>query len=415
MKRILIVGAIAGLLVAVSIAMLATQQGSPVPSVPAPVLTPDSMPARFSEAVNLTNNTRDSVYGQVVASDETVYVVWQDSVPSGQSPDGRYFSGNYDIFMMQSLDSGRTFGTAVNLSNNHGFSEHPQTSAYEESLYVVWADNTSGNKEVMFAKSDDSGENFGSEINLSTSLDDSFNQEIAVHENNVYVVWLEEGQSSSEVMLRTSRDGGDSFGDSVVVSENAAPSTLPKVAADSQGAHVVWSRLDESEMRGLYYASALDGSAIGEAKKLAAADELGEPQVIAGHGALYVISGGQDKIGVDGLFLATSRDGGETFSSEIIDVNGTFVNPLNVEAAAGDDSVLYVAGQVFSSDNEEILLLPILVGPEGTTVLGLSDLSNNEKISECPSIAISGENIFVVWEDLSPGNHEVLYARGEKI
>ena len=105
----------------------------------------------------------------------------------------------------------------------------------------------------------------------------------------------------------------------------------------------------------------------------------------------------------------------------MIDVNGTFVNPLNVEAAtANDDSMLlYVAGQVFVSGDEEILLLPLQVQSNMTittaTPLGLVNLSNNERISECPSIAISGNNIFVVWEDLSPGNHEILYASGEKI
>jgi hypothetical protein len=43
--------------------------------------------------------------------------------------------------------------------------------------------------------------------------------------------------------------------------------------------------------------------------------------------------------------------------------------------------------------------------------MGLANLSENPKISECPSIAISGDKIFVVWEDLSPGNHEILYSK----
>jgi hypothetical protein len=40
------------------------------------------------------------------------------------------------------------------------------------------------------------------------------------------------------------------------------------------------------------------------------------------------------------------------------------------------------------------------------------NLSNNTKISECPSIAMAGNNIYVVWEDMTPGNHDILYAKG---
>jgi hypothetical protein len=92
----------------------------------------------------------------------------------------------------------------------------------------------------------------------------------------------------------------------------------------------------------------------------------------------------------------------------MIDANGIFVNPLNVEVVASDAEVSYVAGQVFVSGNEEILLLE-MTGNNSTRVL---NLSNNPKVSECPSIAIAGDNIYVVWEDLSPGNHEILYAKG---
>ncbi|HYY40259.1 MAG TPA: hypothetical protein VE692_03340, partial [Nitrososphaera sp.] len=89
---------------------------------------------------------------------------------------------------------------------------------------------------------------------------------------------------------------------------------------------------------------------------------------------------------------------------------GEFVNPMNVELVSDSHDVAYVAGQVFAGGNEEILLLPV----SGDNATGIINLSNNAKISECPSIAMAGDNIYVVWEDLTPGNHEVLYAKGTK-
>jgi hypothetical protein len=102
----------------------------------------NSVPSIFENATNLTNNPMDSVYGQVAAWDNNVYMLWQDSVPPGYT--------NYDIFIKTSNDNGTTFGTTVNLSNNPGFSEHPQIATYGDNVYAIWADDSSGNREVLF-------------------------------------------------------------------------------------------------------------------------------------------------------------------------------------------------------------------------------------------------------------------------
>ena len=84
----------------------------------------------FSEPKNLTQNKDDSVYPQVSSSSNSVYLVWQESV-------GSYGSRNYDIFFRQSNDGGDTFGSSINLSNNPGFSEHPQIASVGNNIYVV--------------------------------------------------------------------------------------------------------------------------------------------------------------------------------------------------------------------------------------------------------------------------------------
>jgi hypothetical protein len=370
---------------------------------------------RFDKATNLTNNTQDSVYGQVVAAADNAYVVWQDSVSSSESTDGRYIGRNYDIFMMTSIDGGDSFGPPINLSTNSGFSEHPQSASYGESVYVVWADDTSGNKEVLFVAAKNNGSDLGTIVNLSNSNSDSYNQEIAVFEGDVYAVWLEEGEKNSRVMFRASHDRGKTFDESLVISEKANVGTLPKISADGHGVHVAWSLLHDESENGLFYSASLDGGKnFNEAKKLSKQNNFGEPQIISSNETVYVISGGMDTLEVNGLLIAMSLDGGVTFSSETINVNGSFVNPLNVEAAV-DGSMLFVAGQVLVGSNDEILLLQLETQPDSAKALGLVNLSGNPKISECPSIAIAGDRIFVVWEDLSPGNHEILYAKGQKI
>ena len=134
----------------------------------------NSLPVVFENATNLTNNPMDSVYGQVAAWNSNVYLLWQDSIPSDYT--------NYDIFIKNSNDNGTTFGSSVNLSNNSGFSEHPQIAAYDNNVYAIWTDDTSSNREVLFTRSVDNGTSFDKIKNLSNNTSDSFNQEIAVLE-----------------------------------------------------------------------------------------------------------------------------------------------------------------------------------------------------------------------------------------
>lgn len=364
-----------------------------------------SLPVVFENATNLTNNEQDSVYGQVAAWNNSVYVIWQDSV-SGR---------NYDIFIKKSNDNGTSFGTPVNISDNLGFSEHPQLSVYESNVYAVWADNTPGNREVLFARSTDGGASFEETRNISNNALDSYNQEMAASGDNVYLAWVDlDEQENASIMFRASADGGATFGETVNIASSgqASFSSFPKVAAYGNDVYVTWNVMEGGDEDGLYFAKSSDrGSTFGEAVRLRS-DISGESQVAAYNGTVYIISGGLDLKEVNGLYFIKSTDGSETFADPVmIDADGKFINPLNVELVSDGNDSVYVAGQVFSGGNEEILLMQI----SSNNATGVVNLSKNEKISECPSIAMAGDNIYVVWEDLTPGNHEVLYAKGSKL
>jgi hypothetical protein len=365
------------------------------------------VPVVFENATNLTNNPMDSVYGQVAAWNNNVYMLWQDSMPPGHT--------NYDIFIKSSNDNGTTFGSPVNLSNNSGFSEHPQIATYGNSVYAIWADDTSGNREVLFTRSEDNSTSFDKVKNLSDNPSDSFNQEMAVFGDNVYVLWLDQDEGdNTNILLKASSDGGATFGRTVNVSSNANEETFPKIAAYGGNVYVAWNMAednpDERGNVGLFFVRSLDaGNTFDNIIKLNLENHFGELQVAAFDETVYVVSGGFDSVDVNGVFFRRSIDGGRSFSEPVtIDGNAAFVNPVNVEVGAFDEQFSYVATQASVLGNEEILLLE-MTGNDSTRVI---NLSNNPKISECPSIAMAGDNIYVVWEDMTPGNHEILYAKG---
>jgi hypothetical protein len=404
---------------------------------------------RFSKPVNLTNNARDSVYAQVATHGNNVFVVWQEDPPS------RYSDGdnlvNYEILIKKSVDGGLTFGDEINLSNNPGFSEHPQIATSGNNVYVAWIDNSplidsfpsEDNKKIIFRKSTDGGNTFGEMVTLSNvPAADSFNQEMAAAGNKVYVVWqvtpllpttdrnnigtgnAEAGDESS-ILLATSTDNGETFEEAKSLSNNAFKS-YPKVAAYENNVYVVWnvgiigdnanrendSNNNSSADSGIFLTKSFDsGRGFDDTIKLSANwNSVGESQVAATGDNVYVVWGGNPDEKVAGnLFYTLSSNDGTTFSAP---TTFTEKNTLNVEVAT-DNNAVYIAWQgVLEDGNEEIYIKKSL--DAGATFTEFNEnISKNEGVSECTSIAISEDSkkVYLAWEDSPARNHEILLAR----
>jgi hypothetical protein len=397
----------------------------------------------FSNVTNLTDNPNDSVYPQVAASENNVYVVWQDSTTSDLS------NNNYDIYIKKSADWGESFagnsnsiatGTAteiLNLSNNPGFSEHPQIAAYDEKVHVAWIDNSLGNKEILLATSIDNGTTFSEAINLSNTINtNSRNLELSAFENNVYAVWLDEDEQGNGIILFTaSNDGGETFGNPITIARNVTTNndfTFPKVAAYGDNLYIAWNVVDSRSTQGegeiitdlLYVKSSDQGNTFSPPIKLNNnGEKVGEAQLAAYNNAVYVVWGSSPYDHVtSNLFFIKSTDNGNTFSNATEVKNDNFVNPSNVEIVVvgnnnsegnGEQSLssspssqqvqqqpeLYITGQVpLSDENEEIFLASSSDNGDTFNQI-MTNLSNNSDFSECPSIAASANDLYVIWQD----------------
>jgi hypothetical protein len=72
---------------------------------------------------------------------------------------------------------------------------------------------------------------------------------------------------------------------------------------------------------------------------------------------------------------------------------------------------VYIIWQDFlRPNNQEILIKKSSDGGETFTDIS-TNLSNNKGTSECPSISISQNVVYTLWEDDTPGNHEIYFAR----
>ena len=94
-------------------------------------------------------------------------------------------------------------------------------------VYVTWWDNKTGNNEVFFARSTDSGKSFDKTINISNATGGSADNQIAAQGNNVYITWWDTDKTTGvkNVFFRASNDNGNTFGSPIMLNSTAAAVT----------------------------------------------------------------------------------------------------------------------------------------------------------------------------------------------
>jgi len=352
---------------------------------------------------------------------------------------------NYDIFIRKSNDGGKTFGKEINLSNNSGFSEHPHLAVYGNNVYAIWIDNdisANNNKEIFFRKSNDGGKTFSNKINLdnynlfnkNNKSDDSFgnsiNAEISAFEDNVYVIWNKEhlsqinyNDNNNKILFRTSDDGGSTFKSIKTLSNNVSSLTYPKITTSpltnnisSRNVYAIWNvgHPDKDLYRnsdGIFFTKSDDnGENFSNLTKInGPIKSVGKPQITSYKNNIHVIWSGIPDFRINNnLFYTKSNNNGHSFTNPVsIDSNKS----LAVEVSANKDKVYILWEKIVSESNDDIFIKTS--NNEGQYFSeDVINLSNNHGISECPSIALLDNNkAFVVWEDSTPGNHEIFYMK----
>ena len=373
----------------------------------------------FSNVTNLTNNALDSVYAQIAAVNNSVYIVWQESINDS--------SNNYDILFIKSEDNGNTFSKPINLSNNTGFSEHPQIVVFKNDIFIVWADNTnSNNTYIMFTKSENNGTTFSKPINLSNNTKNSNNVEISAFDDNVYIVWHEindeNNNKNSSIMFKSSVDSGNTFDDTVKLATTTNDS-YPKINSYHDYVYIVWNSENnenfskDNDNGGLFFIKSSDkGNTFGNSVRIDN-HNFGEAQISVSKDEVLIGWGGLHSKNINNVYFVKSYDNGTSFTDPYtIQVNKSknknyfekINHPTNIEIATNEPS--YIVWQnVISKENHDILIADIKSDFQSTKIV---NLSNNTGISECPQIAVGDNHIYVVWEDITPGNHEILFTKG---
>lgn len=331
----------------------------------------------------------------------------------------------------------------LNLSRNGGLSESPRIALSGGAVLVVWQDFSQGNWEIFLSRSDDGGMTFSPPLNLSGSPLDSSSPDIAVAGQNVYVVWVDclsvvdNACETSEILLSRSLNGGITFDPSIPVTTSGDQGNLssPRVTAVGGRVYVVWVRcflfnvdVQRCATADAFFVFSSDSGALFSGpRNLSASSPESDTEVMspemAVDGLTNVYVAWRQRRTTTGLCQNPHVTTTRTFDICFVrsDTEGvTFPNPpANLSDSATTDSFsqkLAVGGGVLSVVWSEGTFVDAEVLSRRSVNGGVSfelvkNISNNSGFSGFPEIAADGVNVFVVWQDSTPGNPEVFFSR----
>ena len=223
-------------------------------------------------------------------------------------------------------------------------------------IHIIWCDQRDGDFEIYYKRSLNSGVNWGRDIRLTNSTATSKTPAIATSDSVIHLVWFECTYPNWDLYYKRSFDSGDTWGEDTCLSINTLiDSWSPSIAVSGSVVHVLWQDNRDGNYE-IYYKRSTDcGTNWSADRRLT--NNTGDSQ------------------------------------SPSVSVNGQYVHVVWYDHRDGNNEIYYKrstdGGMNWGTD---------------------SRLTNYISTSSFPSIAVSGSDIHVVWEDYRHSyNSEIYY------
>jgi len=341
----------------------------------------------------LTSNAGDSYNPAIVAAGSKVYVAWYDNTP-----------GNNEIYFRRSLDSGATWETSKRLTNNAGDSQYPDIAVSGANVYVVWQDYMPGNSEIYFRHSADDGATWEAVKRLTNLSNSSEYPKVAAVGPHVYVVWKEATTGNEEIYFLHSGNSGASWLAAKRLTYNSDISDDPTIAASQASVFLSWTewpsmkvKFKKSDNRGTSWQATLTAA-------VDSSSECYNPVLAVGNDNIYLAWESRPlDFGDININFSKSADGGSTWSAP---------TPLNTFAygtkhwprIAASASAVYVVWYDGLDDHK----VYFKKSPDGGDSWDdAQQLTSSAGSSTLPDVAMSWGQVYVAYDDDTPGNYDI--------
>jgi hypothetical protein len=297
----------------------------------------------FSSPTQISDPSKDSAFPQISAYGNNIYVAWID----------RSANDVTNIFFTKSTDGGATFGKPFAITNYNGNSGIPKIYSNSTNVYLMWEDNSLKNYDVFLSTSSDSGNTFGAPVNISSNPGDSGAPQMLVNGDSIYATWMDQSTGNFEIMFAKSTDGGKTFTTPVNVSAGAQDSGYPQFDVTGNNIYITWTHGETDKNYDIFFAKSTDGGAT-FSMPMNLSNSVGAsgwPQ-IAAEGNIYV-SWVDNTSGHFDIYIAKSTGDGNSFESPV-KVNYNKNNSWNNKMAVSSNTV-YLTWSESGNNNSDVM------------------------------------------------------------
>ena len=250
---------------------------------------------------------------RVVAAGGTIHIAW--------TLFDTYFGGA-EIVHVRSTDGGATFSGPVVVSTVDSLNSYGSAMAADGdgTVFVIWADANlagTGGSGIRYARSADDGAAFAGPATLVLS-GEAVCPDVVGSSSAIGVAWTQGPFGTEQILFARSADGAQTFGTPLAVDGVAEKSWCPHLARDPAGAIVAaWEEGAVLSRRVLFAASTDGGASFGAPATLAVPGLEGTcPSVAVGAAGRVFVSwyAAASPSSPGDSYLVTSADGGRTFS-----------------------------------------------------------------------------------------------------
>jgi hypothetical protein len=182
----------------------------------------------WSEDIRLTNDTTPSYSPAIAVYNNNVHVVWEDI--------GR----KHEIYYKKSIDNGKTWTDYILLSHGKDDSKLASIAADNKNIHVVWQDYRDDNYEIYYKRSIDNGKTWEKEKRLTFSKNDSYNPKIDVFKDNIHVIWREKINENQVICYKRSNDNGETWENEIELTDKNNNSHAPSLSVNKEKIHLTW-------------------------------------------------------------------------------------------------------------------------------------------------------------------------------
>ena len=277
-------------------------------------------------------------------------------------------------------------------------------------LHVMYDEDSSGNFEIFHNRV--GADHDPTTSNISTNPSSSNDAQVAVSGSTIHVVWEDDSSGNFDVFYQRSTNGGASFSSPINLSNNLADSFEAEIAVSGNIVHVVWVDNTPGNLD-IFYRRSTDGgvSFTDPIKNLSSSATATNSPSIAVSGNNVHVVWAEFQATVEILYRR-STDGGSSFPNLIKTLSAVGGNSFLPNIAVSGNNV-HVVWYDDSPGNVDVFYRKSATN--GDTFQAIKNLSGSAGSSAPlpwrPAIAVNGNSVHVVWDDDTSGNSEIMYRR----